>query len=90
MKKLYKFFWDCYRGGCVEGVFAEEEEEVAKIIGEEIYFGEILGKHSEVCGTIKKNDIKVLSEDQDFIEKFEQIVGSTGYNPVSYFRDREE
>ncbi|ADQ53308.1 hypothetical protein 65p300 [Aeromonas phage 65] len=51
MLKLYRFYWDAGRGGSVEGLFVEDSEVVEKYIGSDVYFGEILGKHSEVEGT---------------------------------------
>ena len=73
--------------GSVEGVFVSDEETVKSGIGKNVYFGEILGKHSEVHGTLDEGDLEVLSEDQDFINKFEEIVGSTGYNPLEYINE---
>ena len=87
MKKLYSFHWDCGRQGDVFGKFIATEAEVAAAIGEEIVFGEILGKHSEIFGTLEGSDLKVLTDDQDFIEKFEKYVGkSVGYNPLDYIQ----
>lgn len=55
MKRLYKFYWDCGRQGDVEGLFFADEETVNKSIGSQVYFGEILGKHSEVYGTLEED-----------------------------------
>ena len=54
---LWKFHWDCGRAGDVEGLFIATEEEVENLIGSEVYFGEILGKHSEVYGTVEKGHL---------------------------------
>jgi hypothetical protein len=91
MKKLYKFEWDIRRMGTVEGIFIAEESEVKEAIGKKVYFGEILGKHSEVYGDIGEDDIQVVSEDQDFISKCEEIFGTSisGYNPLSYMNEDE-
>ena len=85
MKKIYRFHWDCGRMGNVDGVFAATEEEVQAAIGREVYFGEILGKHSEVHGTLAESEFEVLTDDQDFIEKANKFgLIPTGYNPLSY------
>lgn len=84
---LYKFHWDCGRMGDVEGVFIATEKDVQAIIGEEIYFGEILGKHSEIYGQIQVGEITELSRDQLFIDKAFEIFGGntiSGYNPFDY------
>ena len=84
MNKLYRFSWDCGRGGDVEGVFAAEESAINDAMGKQVYFGEILGKHSEVYGTLEADDLTALTDDQDFIAKFQAIVGKVGYNPLDY------
>ncbi len=76
--------------GEVEGIFTCEKEQLEKAYGKEVYFGEILGKHSEVCGTLEEDAITILSDDQDFVKKFEEILGAgtvSGYNPLSYISD---
>ena len=71
--------------GNVEGIFVSTKEEIKKNIGEDVYFGEILGKHSEIYGVLKESDLNILTEDQDFIEK-SILYGTseTGYNPLDY------
>lgn len=49
---LYKFYWYCGRMGDVEGVFKAKKSFVESVIGNNVYFGEILGKHSDVYGTL--------------------------------------
>ncbi len=58
--KLYSFEWDCGRMGFVEGLFVATEEEIKDAIDKEVYFGEILGKHSEVYGTLEQGDLKAI------------------------------
>ena len=92
MKKLYKFYWDCGRMGELEGLFVAESDEIKELMGKEIVFGEVLGKHSEIYGHLEENDVTILSEDQDFIEKLVAIVGGTtisGYNPIDYYEEEE-
>lgn len=91
MKKLFRFYWDCGRSGDIESVFVADQAEVDEIIGKYIYFGEVLGKHSEVRGTIEENDITVLTDDQDFIEKAEKYgISSCGPNPLEYYEMSQE
>lgn len=92
MKAIYEFYWDCGSMGDVEGLFVADIEDVEKAIGREVYFGEILGKHSEVYGVLELNDLAMKTEDQAFIEKFESIMGklfSSGYNPLHYLSEEE-
>jgi methyl coenzyme M reductase gamma subunit len=90
MQVLVKFYWDCGRNGDLSGVFIAEKDKVESIIGKDVYFGEVLGKHSDICGTIEEKDIKTLSEDQDFIKKCLEIFGTkniSGYNPLDYMEE---
>jgi len=92
MKAIVEFFWDFGRSGEVSGLFICEEEDLNKIIGRDIYFGEILGKHSEVSGTISSEDFVIKSTDQDFISKFIEIMGDgtiSGYNPFDYIEEED-
>ena len=54
MKAIYQFHWDCGRMGDIAGLFVASKQDVQDAIGKEIYFGEVLGKHSEVYGTLDK------------------------------------
>ena len=93
MKVIAKFFWECGRSGDVEGIFTCEKETLHNAYGREVYFGEILGKHSDVSGTLEEDAITILSDDQDFIQKFEDILGAgtvSGYNPLDYIEESDE
>ena len=92
MKKLYSFFWDCGRMGDVEGLFIAEESEVDAAIGSQVYFGEILGKHSDISGTLSSVDLKFISDEQDKIDWLLGIIGPnvSGYNPLDYVQQEED
>ena len=86
MKGIYEFYWDCGRQGDVSGIFVADVIDVESAIGREIYFGEILGKHSEVYGVLNKSDLELKSDDQDFVSKFISIMGDgtvSGHNPLT-------
>ena len=83
---LWKFFWDCGRSGKVEGVFKATKEEVENAIGKHIYFGEILGKHSEVEGTLDDCDCELISDEPIFVMNSVE----SGYNPLSYIYEDED
>lgn len=91
-KAIYEFYWDCGRSGNVESIFIANIEDVDKAIGKKVYFGEILGKHSEIYGELSYEDLTIKTKDQDFISKFEEIMGedfSSGYNPMDYLSENE-
>ncbi len=95
MKKLYSFHWDCGRMGDIEGLFIAEESRVNDMIGNEIYFGEVLGKHSDIYGTLDEEDLVIKSDDQDFITKLEDVLDVdergtiSGFNPFDYYEEEE-
>ncbi len=87
MKKLYKFGWYWGRGFDVTGMFVADEEDVKKAIGKHISFGEVCGKHSDMCGKLQEDDLEAISEDQEFLCKLVNVMGSSnisGYNPLEY------
>lgn len=79
---LWSFYWDCGRQGEVEGLFKATKEEVENAIGKEVYFGEILGKHSEVYGVIEKGEIELVSDDPIKV----MSATESGYNPLEYLQ----
>lgn len=88
MKRLYKFYWDCRRQGDVTGMFIADEKEIELAMGQEVYFGEILGKHSEVYGILEEADITEVKVSETTVKEMEEILGSSisGYNPLNYLK----
>ena len=80
---LWSFFWDCGRQGEVEGLFKATKEEVESAIGKQVYFGEILGKHSEVYGTLEQGEITLESDDTLVVLNAIE----NGYNPLEYIEE---
>lgn len=94
MKKvIYRFYWDCGRSGSVEGIFVADEKYMQEALGKDVYFGEILGKHSEIHGKLEEGDIEALTSNQIFIRQFMDILGEdfcVGYNPLDYIEEEED
>lgn len=75
---ILKMEWPSSRGfeGIVELIACSTEQaEVIKkhIVGKHIDFGEIAGKHSEVCGTLEASEVETItdiSEIQDFLKQY--------------------
>ena len=87
MKNLYLMSLDFGRMGELEGKFFATPEEIKALIGKDIYFGEVLGKHSEVECRIDKEDIKLITDNQEFLQMAEDlnIDISSGYDPLEYY-----
>lgn len=86
MKAVYKMNFKCGRSGELTGIFVEDTELVdALIVSEiEVYFGEALGKHSEVSGPITKGEITIATTSLDAIAVIEDLNLETGYNPFEH------
>lgn len=82
---LWSFYWDCGRQGDVEGLFKATREEVKNAIGKDVYFGEILGKHSDVYGVLEDCDLELVSDNP--IEVINAV--ESGYNPLEYLSNEE-
>lgn len=91
MKKLYKFSRGFGRMGILDGVFTATEKEIDEIVGETVHFGEVLGKHSDIHVTIRKEDFTPINVSEQFIKEWDEI-GSleSGYNPFDYRTYEEE
>ena len=86
MNKLYKFNWDCGRQGSVDGLFIADEKVIDVALGNEVSFGEILGKHSDVYGYLEECDLAVLDVSETTVDELRNVLGSniSGYNPLDY------
>ena len=92
MLGIYSYSSYCGRMGVVEGLFVANKEDVENAIGSEVHFGEVLGKHSDVYGTLDEEDLVLKSDDQAFIRQFVDIMGIgaiSGYNPLDYIEEEE-
>ena len=88
-KAIYKFHQDHGRMGSLEGIFAANPQKVKQLIdsGKEVYFGEVLGKHSEIYGPISEGEITMVSDDLAFVGLFETHDLSSGFCPFDYMED---
>ena len=89
MKKIYRFEW-VGQHGTISGIFAADSEAVKKAVGYRGVFGSILGKDSNIDYPIEDNDIKEVTDDQQFVEAFEKYGCATGYNPLEFLRDYDD
>jgi len=89
-KKVFKFSASFGRMGDLEGVFISTQEDVDALFGQKIYFGEVLGKHSEVILKIEPKHITVVTDDAKVISLFDEFDLSNGYNPFDYIEEDEE
>lgn len=85
MLKLYKYSEYFGRQGDLESIFVANDKDMELAMDNPIYFGEVLGKHSDISGSIDKETIKELTDDQAFIAKFQEFKLETGPNVVEMY-----
>lgn len=80
------------RSGTVEGLILTTQEQIDAHVGQEIYYGEILGKHSEVYGPFLAEDFSPVPVSQETVNDLYTVFGTTvsGYNPFHYILEEEE
>ncbi len=85
MRALFKLHVDCIDGELF-GLFVHDKQEMLQLVESqtEVYFGEVLGKHSEVCGAIEEGDYTLVSEDENVIQFVIDNDLQFGYNPFDY------
>ena len=87
--KLYKFYEDFGRMGELEGLFITSEEAMQNAYGKTAYFGEVLGKHSDISVTISDENVSVVDIPEDVVEVLCQQIGTdlSGLNPLDCIYD---
>ena len=83
MKGIYKFHWSCGRAGELDGIFVADSEQISSANGCSISFGEVLGKHSDIYGTLAAEDFQLISDNPEEVEMFERLNLETGHNPIA-------
>jgi hypothetical protein len=86
MKAIYRLNFDCGRNGSLQGIFVSEQDRIRTLIDHkiEVYFGEVLGKHSEVFGPMDEGELTMVSDNQEAIKVIEDLKLENGYNPFDY------
>ena len=75
-------YFNCGRNGHLESLFIATPEQVEFMIGKELYFGEVLGKHSEIYGKLYRSEITFITNDPAAIEIFITHDLKIGYCPI--------
>ena len=83
---VFKLYIDCGRNGELEGVFVAPQEYVDILVDEEIevYWGEVLGKHSEVYGSIEDDEIEFITNEEVAVSVIDNYGLASGFNPFEY------
>jgi hypothetical protein len=83
---VYKLNFSCGKQGDLTGVFIAKKNHI-KILLEnkiEVYFGEVLGKHSRIYGKIEEKNIELVSDSSEVIDVIKTHKLENGFNPFEY------
>lgn len=85
-KGIYRLNIDFRRMGDLNGIFIADKEHVEVLIkhGIVVYFGEVLGKHSEIFCSLDESDITLVSDNPEAIKIIKELRLENGYNPFDY------
>jgi hypothetical protein len=91
-KAIYNFYADYGRSGSIDGTFVADVAKMDLLIESKIqvYYGDILGKHSEVYGPVEQSEITLKSNDPAEVALFEKLKLSSGVNPFEHLEDSED
>lgn len=82
---LVRYEVDFGRMGDLYGLFVTTLPQLQATYGKNVYWGEVLGKHSEVEHELDQSDYTIISDDQSFLKKLVEILGNdiSGFNPIT-------
>lgn len=90
MRGIYRYYLDCGRMGYLEGLFVAELSAVEALVGKTCYYGEALGKHSEIDDDEPRANTTLVSAQEQHLATFDELGLSVGFNPLDYVREDEE
>lgn len=90
MKGIYRFWQNWGRMGELHAIFVADAADVANAIGKRLYFGEVLGKHSDIYGPLEASDVTLVSDAADDVATFERLKLASGYNPLEYLDEADD
>lgn len=87
---VYRFHLDYGRMGSLSGLFLEDSETVERNIGRRVYFGECLGKHSDVSFDLDNDQLQLVTDDSEIVKIFRNYNITSGWNPFEYIYDNDD
>lgn len=81
---IYRFSYYCGRMGTVSGIFVAPKEAVNRLYGQTVFFGEVLGKHSNISAEITENNLMLVDDRYDHVCMFTELNLTNGINPLEF------
>ena len=86
---IYRYSESFGRQGDLSGVFTATAAEVDAAMGRKVYFGEVLGKHSDVWSVMGPEDITLVSDAPEAVAVVDSLGLATGTNPLEYLAEAD-
>ena len=82
--RMYRWNAGFGRSGNLDGVFFDDCRLIEALKGNDVYFGEVLGKHSDITYTLRTKDFECIELDFDTLKMLCEKLGQTvsGFNPI--------
>jgi hypothetical protein len=89
--RLYRWTADFGRSGILDGLFFDDCRLIETLKGNDVYFGEVLGKHSEITYELRTEDFECIELDFDTLKMLYETLGQTasGFNPIRVFLEHD-
>ncbi len=81
---IYRFLHDCGRMGTVSGIFVASKNDVNRLYGQTVFFGEVLGKHSNTSAEITEDNLMLVDDRYDHVCMFTELNLANGINPLEF------
>ena len=88
MNRIYRYSVSCGRMGDLDGLFAVDDHGEACLRAlidsrRDIYFGEVLGKHSEVVQTLEASELQQVEATPEEVATVLRVLGIDGAETVA-------
>ncbi len=93
MELLLVKYQEDFGYGCLDGLFTCTQAELESLKGRFVYFGEVLGKHSDVYTEHSHENCQILPTKEGDIATVVRLFGVgniSGLNPLEYVEEDED
>ncbi len=88
---LWRSYYGTMRDGSLEALFFAPHSKIAEASGKTVYFGDKLGKHSDVTVKFDELDVTLVTDDPALIAAMHILFDEEfGYNPLDYIGTAED
>lgn len=81
MQNIYRLCFVATNFVKVEGIFVSSPEDIQSLVGEKLNFSGALEEDIDAHGIFTTDHFKLVTDDQEFVKKFQQYNLESGYSP---------